>query len=57
MDQIKYNNTPDRLVVPMCSGERSASTSYSVAAPTCTLWNSLPANNKNSTSLAGADLL
>ena len=30
----------DRLVVPLYSGERSTSTSYSVEAPK--LWNSLP---------------
>ena len=33
---------PGKLVVPLYSGERSAGTSYSVAAPK--LWNSLPAN-------------
>ena len=33
----------DRLIVPLYSGERSAGTSYSVAAPK-QLWNSLPAN-------------
>ena len=33
---------PDRLIVPLYSGERSAGASYSVAAPK--LWNSLPAN-------------
>ena len=36
------SDAPDRLVVPLYSGERSAGTSYSVAAPK--LWNSLPAN-------------
>ena len=33
-------DAPDRLIVPLYSGERSAGTSYSVAAPK--LWNSLP---------------
>ena len=42
-------NAPDRLVVPWNSGERSAGTSYSVAAPK--LWNSLPANIRNLKSL------
>ena len=37
------------VVVPLYSGERSAGTSYSVAAPK--LWNSLPANIRNSRSL------
>ena len=40
---------PDRLVIPLYSGERYAGTSYSVAAPK--LWNSLPANIKSSRSL------
>ena len=40
------SDAPDRLVVPLYSGERSAGTSYSVAAPK--LWNSLPANIRNS---------
>ena len=35
-------DAPDRLIVPLYSGERSAGTSYSVAAPK--LWNSLPVN-------------
>ena len=43
------SDAPDRLVVPLYSGERSAGTSYSVAAPK--LWNSLPANIRNSRSL------
>ena len=38
--QLSYKMS-DRLVVPLYSGERSAGTSYSVAAPK--LWNSLPA--------------
>ena len=38
-----------RLFVPLYSGERSAGTCYSVAAPK--LWNSLPANIRNSRSL------
>ena len=42
-------DAPDRLGVPLYSGERSANTSYSVAAPK--LWNSLPANIRNSKSL------
>ena len=42
------SDAPDRLVVPLYSGERSAGTSYSVAAPK--LWNSLPANIRNSRS-------
>ena len=42
-------NAPDRLVVPLYSGERSAGTSYSVAAPK--LWNSLPASIRNLKSL------
>ena len=45
----KSSDAPDRLVVPLYSGERSAGTSYSVAAPK--LWNSLPANIRNSRSL------
>ena len=45
----RSTDAPDRLVVPLYSGERSASTSYSVAAPK--LWNSLPANIRNSKSL------
>ena len=40
---------PDRLVVPLYCDERSASTSYSVAAPK--LWNTLPANIRSSKSL------
>ena len=43
------SDAPDRLVVPLYSGERSVGTSYSVAAPK--LWNSLPANIRNSRSL------
>ena len=43
------SDAPDRLVVPLYSGERSAGTSYSVAAPK--LWNSLPANIRDSRSL------
>ena len=43
------SDAPDRLAVPLYSGERSAGTSYSVAAPK--LWNSLPANIRNSRSL------
>ena len=46
--QLSYKMS-DRLVVPLYSGERSAGTSYSVAAPK--LWNSLPANIRNSRSL------
>ena len=42
-------DAPDRLIVPLYSGERSAGTSYSVAAPK--LWNSLPANIRSSRSL------
>ena len=42
-------NAPDRLVVPLYSGERSAGTSYSAAAPK--LWNSLPASIRNLKSL------
>ena len=42
-------NAPDRLVVPLYGGERSAGTSYSVTAPK--LWNSLPANIWNFKSL------
>ena len=44
-------DAPDRLIVPLYSGERSAGTctSYSVAAPK--LWNSLPANIRISRSL------
>ena len=40
---------PDRLVVPLYGGERSAGTSYSVTAPK--LWNSLPTNIWNLKSL------
>ena len=40
---------PDRLVVPLYGGERTAGTSYSVAAPK--LWHSLPANIRSSRSL------
>ena len=40
---------PDRLVVPLYSGERSAGTSFSVVAPK--LLNSLPANIRSSRSL------
>ena len=40
---------PDRFIVPLYSGELSAGTSYSVAAPK--LWNSLPANIRSSRSL------
>ena len=43
------SDTPDRLIVPLYSGERSAGTSYSVAAPK--LWSSLPTNIKSSRSL------
>ena len=42
-------DAPDRVIVPLYSGERSAGTSYSVAAPK--LWNSLPANIRSSRSL------
>ena len=42
-------DAPDRLIVPLYSGERSAGTSYSVAAPK--LWNCLPANIRSSRSL------
>ena len=42
-------DAPDRLIVPLYSGERSAGTSYSVAAPI--LWNSQPANIRSSRSL------
>ena len=42
-------DAPDRLIVPLYSGERSAGTSYSVAAPK--LWNSLPASIRSSRSL------
>ena len=48
-NQYKLIDAPDRLIVPLYSGERSAGTSYSVAAPK--LWNSLPANIKSSRSL------
>ena len=48
-EQVNTYVPPDRLVVPLYSGERSASISYSVAAPK--LWNSLPANIRNSKSL------
>ena len=43
------SNALDQLVVPLYSGERSAVTSYSVAAPK--LWNSLPANIRDLKSL------
>ena len=42
-------DAPDSLVVPLYSGERSASTYYLVAASK--LWNSLPVNIRNSKSL------
>ena len=43
-------DAPDRLIIPLYySGERSAGTSYSVAAPK--LWNSLTANIRSSRSL------
>ena len=45
----RSTDAPDRLVAPLYSGERSASTSYSVAAPK--LWNSLHVNIRNSKSL------
>ena len=45
----RSTDAPDRHVVPLYSGERSTSTSYSVAATK--LWNSLPANIRNSKSL------
>ena len=45
----RSTDAPDRLVVSLYNGERSASTSYSVAAPK--LWNSLPANIRSSKSL------
>ena len=48
-NQYKLIDAPDRLIIPLYSGERSAGTSYSVAAPK--LWNSLPANIKSSRSL------
>ena len=47
--QSQSIDAPDRLIVPLYSGERSAGTSYSVAAPK--LWNSLPANIRSSRSL------
>ena len=47
--QSQSTNAPDRLVVPLYSGVRSAGTSYSVATPK--LWNSLSANIRNLKSL------
>ena len=45
----RSTDAPDRLIVPLYSGERSASKPYSVA--TAKLWNTLPANIRNSKSL------
>ena len=47
--RTQSSDAPDRLVVHLYSGERSAGTSYSVEAPK--LWNSLPANIRSSRSL------
>ena len=47
--RIKRMDVVVNLHISLYSGERSAGTSYSVAAPK--LWNSLPANIRNSRSL------